>query len=69
MKIYIPQLDQKSFLINLEYPKNQKKYIEYYHSKSEKFKIFLKLDKILILKRIDNKDFSNFLFITRVNDK
>lgn len=59
------KMGQEFFIINSKYPKNQKKYIQYYAGSNDKFKIFLKFDKLILLKKINDKAFSEFIFITK----
>ena len=68
MSSYFAKLNQKSLMISSKNPKEQTKYLKYYHSENEEMCIVLKLDKVIIMKS-KNKDYlKDFLFITRIDE-
>lgn len=67
MSSYFPKLNQESFVISSKNPKDQKKYLKYYHSENEEMLIVLRLDRVLIMKSKDRSYLKDFFFITRAN--
>lgn len=68
MSSYFPKLNQKSLMISSKNPKEQIKYLKYYHSENEEMYIVLKLDKVIIMKSKDKEYLKDFLFITRIDE-